>query len=124
MYLLVAVISSVGYFSVVFADTADKIYAVSDDITLRNMVFELKSLVLDQSEKIKALERQNEIQTEEIKELRTIIETQDAKVLHLQRQRVCKTKVENTSILVEPTAMYAQSKQASTKPGISEKGKQ
>lgn len=126
MYLLVAVISSVGYFSVVFADTADKIYAVSDDITLRNMVFELKSLVLDQSEKLKTLERQNEMQSEEIKELRTMIETQGAKILHLQRQRVSKPKVENKLILIEPTPTNATSRKDSTFKGygISEKGKQ
>lgn len=49
MHLLVAV----GYFSIVLAKPEHKIYDVnvSDRITLRNMVFELKSLVLDQSEK-------------------------------------------------------------------------
>lgn len=80
MHLLVAV----GYFSIVLAKPEHKIHDVnvSDRITLRNMVFELKSLVLDQSEKIKALERQNDMQSENIKELRTMIKTQDAKILH------------------------------------------
>lgn len=126
MYLLVAVISSVGYFLVVFADLEDTIYAVSDDIRLRNMVFELKSLVLDQREKIKALERQNEMQSEEIKEIRSMIETQDAKILHLQRQRVCKPKVENKAILIEPTPTNATRRKDFTFKGsrISKKGNQ
>lgn len=126
MYLLVAVISSVGYFSVVFADPEDTTYAVSDDNMLRNMVFELKSLVLDQREKIKALERRNEMQSEEIKEIRTMIEAQDAKILHLQRQRVCKPKVENKPILIEPTPTNATSRKDSTfkGSGIFKKGKQ
>lgn len=126
MYLLVAVISSVGYFSVVFADPEDTTYAVSDDNMLRNMVFELKSLVLDQREKIKALERRNEMQSEEIKEIRTMIETQDAKILHLQRQRVCKPKVENKPILIEPTPTNATRRKDFTfkGSGISKKGKQ
>lgn len=126
MYLLVAVISSVGYFSVVFADPEDTTYAVSDDNMLRNMVFELKSLVLDQREKIKALERRNEMQSEEIKEIRTMIETQDAKILHLQRQRVCKPKVENKPILIEPTPTNATRRKDFTfkGSGISKKSKQ
>lgn len=93
--LIVAVIhvSLIGYYSVVFAKPEDEIYDVSDDITLRDIVFELKSLVFDQNEKIMALERQNEIQSKELAELRTMVRTQDEKVLHLQRQCACKTKV-------------------------------
>lgn len=55
MHLLVAV----GYFSIVFAKPEHKIYDVnvSDHITLRNMVFELKFLVLDQSEKNKGIRK-------------------------------------------------------------------
>lgn len=49
-------------------------------------VFELKFLVFDQSENIMALERQNEIQSKELAELRTMIRTQQEQVLHLQRQ--------------------------------------
>lgn len=91
MYLLVAVISSFGYISIVFAKPEHKTYDVnvSDYITLRNMVFELQSLVLDQSEKIKALERQNEMQSENLKELRTMIETQNSKILQLQYTDKC-----------------------------------
>lgn len=97
MRLIVVVISLIGYYSVVFAKPEDEIYDVSDDITLRDIVFELKSLVFDQSEKIMALERQNEIQSKELAELRTMIRTQEEQVLHLQRQCACKTKVENIS---------------------------
>lgn len=125
MRLIVAVIhvSLIGYYSVVFAKPEDEIYDVSDDITLRDIVFELKSLVFDQNEKIMALERQNEIQSKELAELRTMVRTQDEKVLHLQRQCACKTKVENTSKLIEPTPINVQSKKASTfkRPGISGK---
>lgn len=98
MRLIVAVIhvSLIGYYSVVFAKPEDEIYDVSDDITLRDIVFELKSLVFDQNEKLMALERQNEIQSKELAELRTMVRTQDEKVLHMQRQCACKTKVENT----------------------------
>lgn len=96
MRLIVAVISLIGYYSVVFDKPEDEIYDVSDDIMLRDIVVELKSLVFDQSEKIMALERQNEIQSTELAELRTMIRTQDDKVLHLQRQCACKTNVENT----------------------------
>lgn len=77
MRLIVAVISLIGYYSVVFAKPEDEIYDVSDDIMLRDIVVELKSLVFDQSEKIMALERQNEIQSIELAELRTMIRTQD-----------------------------------------------
>lgn len=77
-------------------------------------VFELKSLVFDQSEKIMALERQNEIQSKELAELRTMIRTQEEQVLHLQRQCACKTKVENISKLIEPTPINVHSKTAST----------
>lgn len=113
MRLIVAVISLIGYYSVVFAKPEDEIYDVSDDITLRDIVFELKSLVFDQSEKIMTLERQNEIQSKELEELRTMIRTQDEEILHFQRQCACKTKV-------------VQSKRVSTfkRPGISGKGKQ
>lgn len=126
MRLIVAVISLIGYYSVVFAKPEDEIHDVRDDIMLRDIVFELKSLVFDQSEKIMALERQNEIQSTELAELRTMIRTQDDKVLHLQRQCACKTKVENTSKLIEPTPINVQSKKVPTfkRPGISGKGKQ
>lgn len=91
MHLLVAV----RYCSIVFAKPEHKIYDVnvSDHITLRNMVFELKSLVLDQSEKIKALERQNYMQSENIKKLRTMIKTQYAKILHLYLQHADKIEL-------------------------------
>lgn len=73
-----------------------------------------------------ALERQNEIQFKELAELRTMVRTQDEKVLDMQRQCACKTKVGNTSKLIEPTPINVQSKKASTfkRPGISGKGKQ
>lgn len=130
MRLIVAVISLIGYFSVVLAKPEDEIYDgiydVSDDITLRDIVFQLKSLVFDQSKNIMALERQNEVQSKELAELRTMIRTQDEQVLHLQRQCACKTKVKNTSKLIEPTPINVQSKNASTfkRPRISGKGKQ
>lgn len=126
MCLLVAVISSFGYFSIVFAKPEHKIYDVnvSDYITLRNMVFELQSLVLDQSEQIKALERQNEMQSENIKELRTMIETQNSKIL--QFQHADKYDLVNKSNLMEPKPRIFQSKKAPTfeGPELSEKGRQ
>lgn len=105
-----------------------KIYDVnvSDRITLRNMVFELKSLVLDQSEKIKALERQNDMQSENIKELRTMIKTQDAKILHKHLEHADKIDLVNKSNLMEPKPRNFQSKKAPTfeGPELSEKGRQ
>lgn len=126
MLLIVAVISLIGYYSVVFAKPEDETYNVSDDITLRDILFELKSLVFDQRDKIMALERQNEKQSKELAELRTMIRTPNEKVLHLQHQCACKSKVENTSKLIEPTPINVRTKKASTfeRPGISEKGKQ
>lgn len=43
------------------------------------MIFELKSLLLDQNERILALERLNGMQSEEIAEFRTMIQTRDDK---------------------------------------------
>lgn len=112
MHLFAAIVCFFGYFSISFAKTEEKIH-VSDEINLRNMIFELKSLLLDQNERILALERQNGMQSEEIAEFRTMIQTQDEKILHLQRQRACKTNIKNSSILKEPTSMNVQMKKAS-----------
>lgn len=124
MHLFAAIVCFFGYFSISFAKTVEKIH-VSDEINLRNMIFELKSLLLDQNERILALERQNGMQSEEIAEFRTMIQTQDEKILHLQRQRACKTNIKNSSILNEPTSMNVQMKKASAfkRSGIPEKGK-
>lgn len=90
------------------------------------MVFELKSLVLDQSEKIKALERQNDMQSENIKELRTMIKTQDAKLLHKHLEHADKIDLVNKSNLMEPKPRNFQSKKAPTfeGPELSKKGRQ
>lgn len=124
MHLFAAIVCFFGYFSISSAKTEEKIH-VKDEINLRNMIFELKSLLLDQNERILALERQNAMQSEEITEFRTMIQTQDEKILHLQRQRACKTNIKNSSILKEPTSMNVQMKKASAfkRSGIPEKGK-
>lgn len=90
------------------------------------MVFELKSLVLDQSEKIKALERQNDMQSENIKELWTMIKTQDAKILHKHLEHADKIDLVNQSNLMEPKPRNFQSKKAPTfeGPELSKKGRQ
>lgn len=75
------------------------------------------NMLLDQSEKIKALERQIDMQSENIKELRTMIKTQDAKILHLHLQHADKIDLVNKSNLMEPKPRNFQSKKGPTFEG-------
>lgn len=79
MYLLAACFCSFGYVFIALAQPNDKIH-LSDDIALRDMLFELKSLVWRQNERILELERQNGKQSEEINKLRTMMQAQDVKL--------------------------------------------
>lgn len=73
------------------------------------MLFELKSLVLKQSERILELERQNGKQSDEINDLRTMIQTHDLKLFHLVKR--CEN---NVGTQTRPRPKKSMSEQPST----------
>lgn len=99
---------SFGCVLIAFAQPNEKIHP-SDDISLWEMLFELKSLVLKQSERILELERQNGKQSDEINDLRTMIQTHDLKLFHLVKR--CEN---NVGTQTRPRPKKSMSEQPST----------
>lgn len=108
MYLIVVSLCLFGCALIAFAKPNEKIHP-SDDISLREMLFELKSLVVKQNERILELERQNGKQSDEINDLRTMIQTHEVKLFHLVKR--CENSVRT---LTGPRPKKSMSEQPST----------